>query len=87
MSKKSKVDPMGDSDELQALFDSIAADTPRVHPARIQHALCDASAGTCLNADSGAAYYSDDDHLSPAGAALVAPIVLDAVAAAEGRAD
>lgn len=26
MSKKSKVDPMGDSDELQALFDSIAAD-------------------------------------------------------------
>ncbi len=26
MSKRPKADPMGDSDELQALFDSIAAD-------------------------------------------------------------
>lgn len=78
---------LGRTAEINALFDRIAADTPRVHPARIQHALCDASAGTCLNADSGAAYYSDDDHPSPAGAALVAPIILDAVAAAEGRVD
>lgn len=41
--------------------------------------LCDAKTRRCLNADGHRVLYQDDDHLSDQGAALVAPLITDAV--------
>lgn len=68
--------------EVNALFDRLAAELPRVHPARVQEALC-SGGRRCLNADGSGAYYVDDNHLSEAGARLVAPIVVEAVLKAQ----
>lgn len=69
---------------VTALFDRLAAELPRVHAARVHEALCSARTGDCLNADASGTYYTDDDHLSPAGARLVAPIVARAILEARG---
>ena len=73
----------GRAAEVNSLFDRLAAELPSIHPARVQEALC-STGKRCLNADGSGAYYADDNHLSEAGAELVAPIILDAVLDAEG---
>lgn len=67
------------------LFDQLVATVPNVYAARVQEALCNAETGRCLNADAQGIYYFDDDHPSPAGAKLMAPILVRAVQQAEGR--
>lgn len=69
--------------EVRDLFNRLAAELPRIHPARVQRVLCSDTARMCLNADRTGAYYSDDDHLSAAGARLVAPVVVNAILQAE----
>lgn len=68
-----------------ALFDRLVAQEPRIFAARVQDALCDPETGRCVNADASGVYYRDDDHLSHAGAARIAPVIVQAVEAA--RAD
>lgn len=70
--------------EVNALFDRLAAELPRVHAARVHEALCSAETDLCLNADASGAYYTDDNHLSDRGAQLVAPIVLSAILETHG---
>jgi hypothetical protein len=65
--------------EVNALFDHLVAELPKVHGARIHEVLCNDTTGRCINADEVAAYYYDDDHLSSAGARLVAPVIVGAI--------
>lgn len=64
-----------------AAFDAI--DDPRVYRARPSDALCNgALPGRCLNSLGDVPLYFDDDHVNMTGARLVAPVILDAIAAA-----
>ncbi len=71
--------------EVTALFDRLVAELASVHAARIAPVLCQEGTGRCTNADAEGVYYYDDDHLSNAGARLVAPVIVQAVEAALGR--
>lgn len=65
--------------EVNALFDRLVAGLPNVHGARVHEVLCKEETGRCVNADANGVYYYDDDHLSNAGARLVAPVIVDAI--------
>lgn len=65
--------------EVNALFDRLIAELPNVHGARVHEALCSDETGRCVNADINGVYYYDDDHLSNAGARLVAPVIVEAI--------
>lgn len=67
------------------LFDQIVATVPNVYAAPVQDAFCNAQTRRCLNADAQGIYYFDDDHPSPAGARMMAPIILRAVAKAQAK--
>ena len=71
--------------EVNALFDRLVEEIPNVYGARVHEALCSEATGRCLNADRGGVYYYDDDHLSNAGAHLVAPVIVDAIKSALGN--
>lgn len=68
------------------LFDRLVAEMPNVHAARVDKVLCSGTTGRCINADENGVYYYDDDHLSNAGARLVAPVIVDAIKVANVRA-
>lgn len=73
--------------EVNELFDRLISEVPNVYGARVQEILCSKVSGRCINADADGIYYSDDDHLSNAGARLVAPVIVDAIQAALGEAN
>ena len=68
--------------EVNALFDRLVADIPKIHAARVHEVLCSRETDRCVNADADGVYYYDDDHLSNAGARLVAPVIIDSIEAA-----
>jgi len=74
------------SREVTELFDRLSHELPNVYVARVDKALCSEKTGRCLNADDSGVYYFDDDHLSNAGARLVAPVIADAIMAANAGA-
>jgi lysophospholipase L1-like esterase len=61
-------------------FDGL--DHPQIFRARIGPLFCDADSGRCRATQDGTPLYSDNNHLSAAGAAHIAPTVRDAVRAA-----
>ncbi|WP_422048143.1 acyltransferase family protein [Shimia sp.] len=65
--------------QVNALFDRLVTDVPSIFGARVQNVLCSADTMRCLNADEQGIYYFDDDHLSNAGARLVAPMIVEEV--------
>jgi SGNH domain (fused to AT3 domains) len=67
--------------DVTRLFDKLDAEFSNVHVARVDKALCSETTGRCINANDKGVYYYDDDHLSNAGARLVAPIIAEAVSA------
>jgi lysophospholipase L1-like esterase len=67
---------------VTALFDKLNRELPNVYTARVDRVLCTDKTGRCLNADQKGIYYYDDDHLSNAGARLIAPVIVDAIKAA-----
>jgi hypothetical protein len=68
--------------EVNALFDRLVTEVPNVYGARVHEVLCNEATDRCMNADANGVYYYDDDHLSNAGARLVAPIIVKAIRAA-----
>jgi peptidoglycan/LPS O-acetylase OafA/YrhL len=62
------------------IFDRL--DHPRIVRARIGPLFCDAQAGRCRATQGGIPLYSDNNHLSAAGAISIAPTVREAVRAA-----
>jgi hypothetical protein len=70
---------------VTVLFDRLARELPNVYTARVDRVLCIEKTGRCLNADQKGVYYYDDDHLSNAGASLIAPVIVDAIMAANAR--
>lgn len=70
------------SKEVINLFNILEKEIPNVYVARVERALCNEKTERCLNADRYGIYYYDDDHLSNAGARLVAPVITDAIKAA-----
>lgn len=68
--------------EVNALFDRLVSDLPNVYGARVHEVLCSETTDRCVNADANGVYYYDDDHLSNAGARLVAPTIVEAIEAA-----
>jgi peptidoglycan/LPS O-acetylase OafA/YrhL len=71
--------------EVNALFDRLVAEVPNIYGARVHEALCNNTTGRCVNADANGVYYYDDDHLSNAGARLVAPVIVEAIQEALGN--
>ncbi|RYF41435.1 MAG: hypothetical protein EOO38_20705 [Cytophagaceae bacterium] len=67
--------------EVNSLFDRLVTELPNVFAARVYEIFCKEGTGRCINADSGGVYYYDDDHLSNAGARLIAPLIVDSVEA------
>jgi peptidoglycan/LPS O-acetylase OafA/YrhL len=67
------------TNEVNALFDRLVIELDHIHAARVQDVLCSETTGRCVNADENGIYYYDDDHLSRAGARLVAPTIVDAI--------
>ena len=67
------------SQEVNSLFDRLSLQLSTVYPARVYEVLCSEDTGRCINADSSGIYYFDDDHLSNAGARLVAPMITESV--------
>jgi hypothetical protein len=70
------------TNEVNSLFDRLIAEIPNIFGARVHEVFCSEDIGRCINADAGGVYYYDDDHLSNAGARLVAPAILNAVRSA-----
>ena len=63
------------------LFDRL--DHPDIHKVRAHKALCtDGPAGRCANSSDGVPLYSDNNHLSAAGAARIAPSIVEQVSRA-----
>ena len=71
--------------KVNSLFDRLVTELPNVYGARVYEVLCDDETNRCVNADEDGVYYYDDDHLSNAGADLVAPVIVEAIEAALGR--
>lgn len=65
--------------EVTALFERLAADLPKVFGANVQQVLCSEETNRCVNADEAGIYYFDNNHLSSAGARLVAPVIRNAI--------
>jgi peptidoglycan/LPS O-acetylase OafA/YrhL len=65
--------------EVNALFDRLVTEMPNVYGARLHEVLCSEVTDRCVNADANGVYYLDDDHLSNAGASLVAPVIVEAI--------
>jgi peptidoglycan/LPS O-acetylase OafA/YrhL len=65
--------------DVNALFDRLIERIPNAFGARVHEVLCSDTTGRCLNADGDGVYYYDDDHLSNAGARLVAPAIVQAI--------
>lgn len=61
------------------LFEKLDRETANIRLAPVYEALCSASSDRCANQIGNEILYIDDDHLSQAGAARVAPIIVDAV--------
>ncbi len=61
---------------VNSLFDRLTLEIPNVFGAQVQKSLCNHETMRCLNADEYGIYYHDDDHMSNAGARLVAPIIV-----------
>lgn len=74
------------TDAVVKLFDRLVYELPNVYAARVEKVLCSEATGRCVNADRQGIYYYDDDHLSNSGAHLVAPIIVDAIKAANAGA-
>lgn len=72
------------SRDVMELFDRLARENPRIRVARVDQALCSRTTGRCKNADAEGIYYYDNNHLSNAGARLVAPTIAAAIEAANG---
>ena len=75
------------SDETVALLREAAALAPpgRARTVRVDDLFCHEDTGRCDNIVDGVPLYFDDDHLSRAGAARVAPRIAEAVASALGK--
>jgi peptidoglycan/LPS O-acetylase OafA/YrhL len=71
--------------EVNTMFDRLVTEVPNIYGARVHEVLCSEVTGRCVNADASGVYYSDDDHLSNAGARLVAPVVVEAIRNARGK--
>ncbi|MDQ0320720.1 peptidoglycan/LPS O-acetylase OafA/YrhL [Pararhizobium capsulatum DSM 1112] len=67
------------NEKVITAFDGLSH--PNLRKIKPSDNLCDKPlAGRCINSlDADTIYYFDDDHLSDAGAALIAPAILDAV--------
>lgn len=65
--------------EVNTLFDRLTAESQNVFAARVYEEICSDVTGRCMNADENGIYYHDDNHLSTAGARLVAPVILSAI--------
>jgi peptidoglycan/LPS O-acetylase OafA/YrhL len=64
---------------VMALFDRLEREEPNIRVARVARALCNPATGRCSNTHGQRVLYQDDDHLSPDGAALVVPIIMQAI--------
>ncbi|SMR82494.1 Peptidoglycan/LPS O-acetylase OafA/YrhL, contains acyltransferase and SGNH-hydrolase domains [Aliiroseovarius halocynthiae] len=64
---------------LMAEFSMLAAWSDNITVAPIHRRFCDSEIARCLHADGDQIFYLDDDHLSPAGAELIAPDIVEAV--------
>lgn len=71
--------------EVNGLFDRLVTEMPNVYGARVHEVLCSEVTDRCVNADANGVYYYDDDHLSNAGARLVAPVIVEAIRSARGN--
>ncbi|WP_085586972.1 acyltransferase family protein, partial [Thalassospira sp. MCCC 1A01428] len=65
--------------EVLSVFEKDEKENTNIVLSRVYEALCSVSTGRCLNSKDDDVYYIDDDHLSNAGARLIAPIVVDSV--------
>lgn len=71
--------------EVNTLFDRLERDLPNLYVARVANDICSKESGRCKNSDLSGVYYYDDDHLSNAGARLVAPTIVDAIESSLNR--
>lgn len=65
---------------LLSMFSALDAGSENITIAPVHTRFCNFLTSRCTNADGKNILYLDDDHLSPAGAALIAPDIVDAVA-------
>lgn len=65
------------------MFDKLVIELNNVKVARIDKVLCNDKSDRCLNTKGHDVYYYDDDHLSNAGARLIAPTIVSAVESAD----
>lgn len=70
-----------DTADIRALYEKLSSDLPTVRVAEVWKPLCDVSSGRCSNIDQRGVLYFDDDHLSKAGAKVVAPTIVEAIVA------
>lgn len=70
---------------LLSMFSALDAGSENVTIAPVHTRFCNFLTSRCTNADGEKVLYLDDDHLSPAGAALIAPDIVDAVASLPPR--
>ena len=61
------------------VFQQVADRADNVVIAPVHEALCSPETNRCINIDGRKILYYDDDHLSKAGARMVAPIIINAV--------
>ncbi|SPF79011.1 O-acetyltransferase OatA [Aliiroseovarius pelagivivens] len=64
---------------LAKMFSMLEDQSKHVAVAPIHARFCDATSSRCMNSEPESILYLDDDHLSPAGAKLIAPDIVDAV--------
>lgn len=67
------------SKALLDMFASLEDASDNVAVAPVHLRFCDDASGRCQNAGPDQILYLDDDHLSPAGATLIAPVIADVV--------
>ncbi|NDW54407.1 acyltransferase family protein [Aliiroseovarius sp. PrR006] len=68
-----------------AAFEAVQEQSQNVMIAPIHAGFCDVATTRCVNADTTNILYLDGDHPSPAGAALIAPDIVEAVASLPPR--
>lgn len=71
--------------EVLEEFSMFAAQSENIVVAPVHQRFCDAETMRCTHADGDQVFYLDDDHISPAGAALIAPDIVDAVLSLPAR--
>lgn len=72
---------------VTTLFDQLVDEFPNIHAARVYEAFCSDETGRCVNEDAKEVYYSDDDHLSSAGAKVASPVIVEAIMSALAKSD